>query len=271
MNAFISHFSFEFRTGIRNKTLLLMNYLLPLGFYAMMGLVLTEEVNPGFGETMIPAMVVFAILAATLLGLPDPLVTAREDGIFRSYKINGVPATSILIIPALTTIFHMVIVTIIITATAPLFFNAPRLVNWPGFIMTFLLLTFACAGLGVLIGVISSSSRMTVLWAQLIFLPSILLSGMMLPYSMLPETIGRVARLLPATHAMNAFRALAQDMTADFNPLGSLVVLLVGGMVAFGLAIYLFNWDSQNKTRRGHPLLALLVLLPYAAGMLMGS
>ena len=270
MNAFINHFSFEFRTGIRNKTLLLMNYLFPLGFYAMMGLLMTG-INPAFRETMIPAMVVFAILAATLLGLPDPLVAAREAGIFRSYKINGVPAFSILVIPALTTILHTVVVTIIITTTAPLFFDAPSPVNWLGFIVTFLLMTFACAGLSVLIAVVSSSSRMTVLWSQLIFLPSMLLGGMMISYSMLPEAMGKIAQLLPATHAMNAFRGLAQNMTADFNPSGSLIILLASGVLAFGLAIYLFNWDSRNMTQRGHPLMALLVLLPYVIGILLLS
>jgi ABC-2 type transport system permease protein len=268
MNAFINHFSFEFRTGIRNQTLLLMNYLFPLGFYVMMGLVM-PEINPDFLETMIPGMVVFAILAATLLGLPDPLVSAREAGIFRSYKVNGVPAISILVIPALTTIFHMVIVAIIITVTAPLFFDAPAPVNWLGLILTFLALAFACAGLGALIGVISPDSRMTVLWSQLIFLPSMLLGGMMLPYSQLPEAVGRVARLLPATLAMNAFRGLALDLGADFSTLGSLLILLAGGILAFALAIYLFNWDRRNTTRRGHPLLALLVLIPYLIGVVL--
>ncbi len=103
MIAFINHFSFEFRTGIRNKQLLLMNYLFPLGFYLMMGYIM-PAINPLFLDRLVPALVVFAILAATLLGLPDPLVKAREDGIFRSYKINGIPAISILVIPAATTI-----------------------------------------------------------------------------------------------------------------------------------------------------------------------
>jgi len=270
MNAFINHFLFEFRSGIRNKTLLLMNYLFPLGFYAMMGLLMTG-INPAFSETMIPAMTVFAILAATMLGLPDPLVTAREAGIFRSYKINGVPALSILAIPALTTFLHTAVVTIIITLSAPLFFNAPLPVNWPGFVVTLLLMNFACAGISVLIGVVSSSSRMTVLWSQLIFLPSMLLSGMMVPYSMLPEAMGKIAQLLPATHAMNAFRGLAQNMTTDFNPIGSLIILMVSGVLAFALAIYLFNWDSRNMKQRGHPLIALLVLLPYIFGMFLLS
>lgn len=266
MNAFIHHFSFEFRTGIRNKTLLLMNYLFPLGFYLMMGFIM-PGINPPFRETIIPAMVVFSVLAATLLGIPDPLVNARENGVFRSYKINGIPSTSILLIPALTTLLHLVIVTAIITATAPLLFQAPLPLNWLNFVLVFLALAVACAGLSVLIGVVSPSSRMTVLWSQLIFVPSMLLGGLMLPYNLLPEIAGKFAQLLPATQAMNAFNSLVMGKTADFAPWGSVIALLACGLLAFGLAVYLFSWDSRNTTRRGHPLLALLALLPFVLGI----
>ena len=269
MNAFIHHFSFEFRTGIRNKTLLLMNYLFPLGFYLMMGFIMAE-INPPFRQDIIPAMIVFGVLAATLLGIPDPLVNARENGIFRSYKINGVPSLSILIIPSLTTILHLTIVAIIITFTAPMLFQAPLPVNWMNFIIIFFSMTFACAGISVLIGVVSPSSRMTVLWSQLVFVPSMLLGGLMLPYSMLPAIAGKFAQLLPATHAMNAFHGLAMGLQADFSPWGSVIILAASGLLAFILAIFLFSWDSRNTTRRGHPLLALLVLLPYLIGILLG-
>lgn len=270
MNAFIHHFTFEFRTGIRNKQLLLMNYLFPLGFYLMMGFIMAE-INPLFREDIIPAMIVFGVLAATLLGIPDPLVNARENGVFRSYKINGVPSISILVIPALTTVLHLVIVTVLITATAPMLFDAPLPVNWLNFVLIFAALAFACAGLSVLIGVISPSSRMTVLWSQLIFVPSMLLGGLMLPYSMLPAIAGKFAQLLPATQAMNAFNGLAMGKVAAFSPWGSVIMLTVSGILAFGLAVYLFSWDSRNTARRGHPLLALLVLLPYVVGIFLFS
>lgn len=266
MNAFINHFSFEFRTGIRNKQLLLMNYLFPLGFYLMMGFVMAG-INPLFLDTMTPAMIVFAVLAATLLGIPDPLVNARENGIFRSYKINGIPSTSILIIPTLTTMLHLVIVAVIITATAPLLFNAPVPVNWGNYILVFAGLAFAMASISVLIGVVSPNSRVTVLYSQIFFIPSILLAGMMFPYEMLPDTVGKIAQLLPATHAMNAFKELAMGGVADFNPWLSVVLMFVGGLVAFGLAVYLFSWDRRNSARRGHPLMAALCLLPFVIGM----
>jgi ABC-2 type transport system permease protein len=266
MNAFIHHFTFEFRTGIRDKQLLLMNYLFPLGFYLMMGFVMAE-INPLFREDIIPAMVVFGILAATLLGIPVPLVNARENGVFRSYKINGIPSISILAIPALTTILHLAIVALPITVTAPLFFRAPLPANWLNYGLIFVAMAFACAGLGVLIGVVSASSRMTVLWSQLVFLPSMLLGGLMLPYSMLPAAAQKFAQLLPATQAMNAFNGLAMGKVATFSPGSSVIMLFASGVLAFGLAVYLFSWDSRNTTRRGHPLLALLVLLPYMLGI----
>jgi ABC-2 type transport system permease protein len=266
MNAFIHHFTFEFRTGIRNKQLLLMNYLFPLGFYLMMGLIMAE-VNPPFREDIIPAMIIFGNLAATLLGIPDPLVNARENGIFRSYKINGVPSISILVIPALTTVLHLVMVSILIIATAPWLFDAPLPVHWLEFVLIFAAMAFACAGLSVLIGVVSPNSRMTVLWSQLIFVPSMMLGGLMLPYTLLPDVAQKFAQLLPATQAMNAFNGLAMGKVAAFSPWASLAMLFASGVLAFALALYLFSWDSRNTARRGSSLLALLVLVPYIVGI----
>jgi ABC-2 type transport system permease protein len=268
MNAFANHFVFEFRTGIRNKNLLLMNYLFPLGLYLMMSLIM-PGINPLFQATIIPSMVTFGILAATLLGLPDPLVNAREAGIFRSFKINGVPARSILLIPAVSTIVHILVVALIIMVSAPLLFDAPAPEDMVAFIGVVLALAVACTGLSVLIGVVSPNSRLTVLLSQAVFLPSMIIGGIMIPFSMLPGVAGKVALLLPATHAMNAFNGLAMGGSADFEPWASIVTLLVGGALAFLLALFLFRWDSHSSERRAHSLWALSALAPYAAWLLL--
>jgi len=79
--------------------------------------------------------------------------------------------------------------------------------------------------------------------------------------------VQKVAQLLPSIQAMNAFNGLAMGKVADFSPWGSIIILFFGGLLAFGLAVYLFSWDSQNTTRRGHLLLALLAWLPYVVGI----
>jgi ABC-2 type transport system permease protein len=268
MTAFAHHFSFEFRAGLRDRNLLLMNYLFPLGFFALMGVLMTQ-INPGFKQTMVPAMVTFAFLSSAVLALPGPLVAAREGGIYRSYRINGVPAVSILVVPALSTILHMVLVAAAIIIFGPLLFGAKMPVDALGSILTFLAIAVACTGLGVLIGVIASDSRAIVLWCQLVFLPSMLLGGLMIPVTMLPATLARIAWLLPSTHAMNAFNSLGLGLPAVRPPLQSIAILLAGGVIAFAVAIYLFKWDSRSDTHRGPPAMALLALLPYVVGMVL--
>jgi hypothetical protein len=66
---------------------------------------------------------------------------------------------------------------------------------------------------------------------------------------------------------MNAFNGLTMGQEADFSPSGSLILLVLSGILAFTLANYLFSWDSRNTARRGHPALALLAFLPYAIGL----
>jgi ABC-2 type transport system permease protein len=268
MTAFANHFAFEFKTGLRNSTLLLMNYLFPLGFYVMMGLVMTE-INPDFDDLLIPAMVVFVAMSSNLLGLPEPLVASREAGIYRSFKINGVPALSILAIPTLSTLVHVLIVSTLVALTGAPFFGGAAPTNWGSFALIGLLSAFAFGAIGALIGVISSNSRATVLWSQIVFLPSMLLGGLMIPMTQMPESVRPVSALLPATHVMQAFSGLAYGESTQIDPWASIAILPVSGALAFGLAVYLFNWDSHNDTRRGNPLLALLVLVPYIVGALL--
>ncbi len=91
----------------------------------------------------------------------------------------------------------------------------------------------------------------------------------MFPYFLVPEAARKFAQLLPATQAMNAFTGLAMGKVAAFSPWSSVIILVVSGVLAFVLAVYLFSWDRRNTTRRGPPLLATLVGLPYIVGIFM--
>jgi len=265
MKAFITHFVFDFKNGLRDSTLLLMNYLFPLGFFLMIGLVMTK-LNPTFQENLVPAMTVFTVLASTVLGMPNILVSSRELGIFRSYKINGVPALHILGIPSLSVFIHSLIVTTIIVITGPIFFGGSSPTNLFGFLISFILIVFASTGLSLLIGTISKDTRTTVLWSQLIFLPSMLLGGLMVPSNTLPESLSFFGKLIPSTYSMNIFKSLAFNRTSDFSVVGSILVLLFGGLISFLLSLYLFKWDNNDSKKSKKTLLALIAILPYLLG-----
>lgn len=267
MAAFTNHFTYEFKTGLRNPSLMLMNYLLPLGFYIMMGAVMVK-INPTYSEILIPSMILFTAMSTTLLGMPGPMVELRDAGVYRSFKINGVPALSILIVPVLTTIFHSLIVSLIIILTANPFFGGLNPTNWGALIGSTLLSTLAMGTLGALIGVVATGARSSVLLAQAIYLPSILVGNMMVPLAALPASIQPLSGLFPTTYGMTVFQHYAYGMETILNPLVSVLVLVGSILISFALALFLFNWDSQNRTRRGHPLMALLALVPYVFGIM---
>lgn len=268
MKAFVSHFSFEFFAGLRNRSLLLMNYLMPIGFYFFAGAIMIE-INPFLLDQIIPAMVIFAVLTSTTMGLPSPLIEARENEILRSYRINGVPASSLLTIPSLSTAVHIIAVACIITITAPIIFKGQLPENWLAYLLVFITFLFASTGLGSLIGVISGNSRIAVLFQQMVYLPSMLIGGLMIPTEILPTVFARIAHLLPATYGMQAFLGLAYGQETLYNPWLAALILTLGGVAAYTVSTYLFTWDTKNSTKGKHPALAVLALVPYILGALL--
>ena len=262
MSAFMHYLSYDFKNGLREKSLLLLNYLFPLGLFIMMGFLLTG-VNPDFKTTIIPAMIIISTMSVTLLGMPNPIVADRSAGVYRSFKINGIPASHILSVPPLGNLVHLIILSVVITMLGYPLFDGTLPVNWLAFGSIILVQFFAMAGLGMLIGVISPNGNMTVLFSQLFFLPSMIIGGLMMSFDYLSPTMQRIALLLPATHAMNAFRGLAYGWETGFNPVWSLAVLVAGGFFAFFLAVLLFQWDSHNPKRNRSPFLGILALVPY--------
>jgi ABC-2 type transport system permease protein len=268
MNAYAYHFSYEFKTGLRNPSMLFMSYLFPLGVYLLLALVMTA-VNPLFKATLVPAMCIFAMMGGGLLAMGGPMVEARDAGIYRSFKINGVPAAAIVTIPVLTSTVHVLVVSIIITLTAGPLFGGALPVNPAAFAGLLVLGAFTLCSMGALIGVVSTNGRAVLGLSQAIFLPSMILSGLMLPLSILPASLQKVAALLPPAHIMQAMQGYAYGLPTAFSPAGSVLVTVVAGVLAFGLAVFLFNWDKQSQVRRGHPAFAALVMAPYIVAALL--
>jgi ABC-2 type transport system permease protein len=268
VSAFIHHLAYDFRTGIRDRSKLLMFYLFPLVFFALMG-GLMSSVNPGFTKVIVPGMVLFAFMCSSLLNLPSILVTAREAGVFRSYRINGVPSASILGIPVIGTAVHMAIIAIVISLAAGRFFGGVMPVSIPGFVGAALLAFAAFAGIGILIGVAAGNATVSILVSQLIYIPSIVLGGMMVPAGILPPAMQKISQLLPASHAMAVFTGLAMPGAAG-TPWLSIGVLGASVVLSFGLAALLFEWDSRAAAPSRKAWLALLGLAPFVAAALAG-
>lgn len=270
MSGLAAHIALEFRTGVRDRTLLLMTYLFPLGFYAFLGVFMTE-MNPAFADVMIPGMAVFAMLAAAMFGLPSPLIAARSGGVLRSYRINGVPSGAVFGVPVATTVAHLMVVGSLVALSAPVVFDAPPVGDPVAFAVVMAVAALAHVALGALVGVVSGNERIAVLWSQLVFLPSVLMGGIIVPLEQIPALFQPLALLLPANHAVQAFRGLAFGSATTIPPWLALGTLTVGAIAALVVTRLCYAWDDHGAGRRLHPAAAVLAVVPYGVAALVLS
>jgi ABC-2 type transport system permease protein len=270
MNAYLHHLAYDFKTGIRDRAKLLMFYLFPLVFFLLMGALMTQ-VNPFFKDTMLAAMSLFAIMSAALLTLPSVLVDAREKGVFRSYRINGVPRFSILSIPVLSTAVHMGVISSVIAIAGPMLYGGVVPSNIPGYIAAGLFAYFSFAGFGILIGVAAGNANSSVLLAQMLFIPSIMLGGLMMPVSIFPDALQRIAFLLPASHCMKLYSSLGFPQAGQVFPWISLIVLACGIILCFVLSAVIFQWDTRASQPNRKVFAGLVAILPFAIAAALGA
>jgi len=170
--------------------------------------------------------------------------------------------------PALTLGFHALIAASLVAATAVPLFGAPVPASWIALALATVLGAAVFAAFGTLIGVVSASSRATVILSQAMFLPSMLIGGLMVPMDTLPRGAQVAALLLPTTWLAQLEQATVYGREVLVDPALAAAVLVASAVVTFAVAAYSFNWDRKNATRRGHPALALLAILPFVVGML---
>lgn len=244
MKAFFKQLFIQFKMDFREKGILLTFYLVPLVFYAVMGAVFSS-INPDSRQTLAASMIIFAVTMGAVLGIPSPMVKMRESGTLRAFKVSGIPGWSVLLVQAVSAFLHLAIVTVIIFITSPLIFGAEVPKDLLAFKMVLLLLLFSSISLGLLIGSISKSQSAATMLSQLVFLPSLLLGGIMFPASMLPEPLRLIGYALPATHAMEGFRQLAYKLPG--TDVGISIILMIAiGIVAAGLTIWRFMATSKT-------------------------
>jgi ABC-2 type transport system permease protein len=239
MKAFFQYLLVQFKMDIRERGTLLTYYAVPLVFYFIMGAVFSS-INPTTRDTLAASMTIFAVTMGAVLGLPAPIVKIKETGVLRAYRVNGIPNGAVLLVQAVSAFMHLLLVSLIIFLSAPLLYSAGLPGNYGAYAIILVVLIFTSIGWGLLIGVISRSQAMATMLSQAVFLPSLMLSGIMFPASMLPGFLNKVGVVFPATHAMRSFSGLAFNVAQDYSGELALGILAFIGIVALCIAIWRF-------------------------------
>jgi ABC-2 type transport system permease protein len=246
MKAFLNYLWIQFKMDLRDRGTLLNFYLVPLVFFFVMGAVFSS-VTPLMKTTLAATMTIFAITMGAVMGTPSPLVKMRESGTMRAFKVNGISASAILTVQALSAFIHLFLVAVIIYFVSPLVFHSQLPVSAGAYFAIVAIYLLACIGIGLLIGVIAPNQSTTTMFSMIVFLPSLLLSGIMFPANMLPAALMWLGRLFPATYALQSFSGLAFHLSTDINAAFSLILVATFCVIMFILAFLQLNNIRKNE------------------------
>lgn len=198
MNGFLYGLALQWKLDIRSKSLLVTCYIVPLIFFLLMGGIFTS-VMPAMRSTLIQSMIVMSVSMGAFIGLPPSLIETYGSYIKKVYKANGVPLYLGLITMFLSAFVHLMISCAIILLLAPLLFDAALPVQLPFFFFALAIYIIVSLSIGSILGLVIKNQAKLTMIAQLVFLPSIMLSGIMFPINLLPDFLETIGRIFPAS------------------------------------------------------------------------
>ena len=232
MGAFLYGSYLQWKLDIRSKTLLITCYIVPLLFFAIMGGIFTS-VMPEARYTLIQSMTVFGVTMGALIGLPPSLVEIYSSDIKKVYKANGVPLYLGLVLTNISAYIHLFIMSIILYIAAPLAFNAEIPENPMLYFASLAIFIAVSLSIASIIGLAVKDQAKTSMVSIIIFLPSIMLSGIMFPIELLPKAFEMVGKIFPASWG---YKVMA-DSTFQLVNLLPLVVILILAICVCGILL----------------------------------
>ena len=198
MNGFLYGAALQWKLDIRSRSLLVTCYIVPLIFFLLMGGIFTS-VMPEMRGTLIQSMIVMSVSMGAFIGVPPSLAETYGSDVKKVYKANGVPLYLGLVTMFLSAFVHLMLSCAIILLLAPILFEASLPEQLLSFFPALAIYIIVSLGIGSVLGLAVKNQAKLTMTAQLVFLPSIMLSGIMFPADLLPGFLKAIGRIFPAS------------------------------------------------------------------------
>ena len=248
----------------RSRTALFWNLLFPLVWLFLFGfLFFCGRVSLGM-----PGLFAITILSNSFFGVSYLMVSEREAGILRRYRVTPVSALTVVLANALRA---MVMVVLSLLTQAGLGWLVFRFEVRGSLLVTGAAMMLGAAAfvpLGLMVGSVAQDMRSAPAISNLLFFPLVFGSGSAYPYFLLPGWAQTIGRLMPSSYLVEMLQGVMLRGHGLRQMLGPGAVLLV--TIAFGawLNSFLFRWESTepiDKRRLALVLGGLLAVLLVAA------
>jgi|tagenome__1003787_1003787.scaffolds.fasta_scaffold20627930_2 ABC-2 type transport system permease protein len=249
--ALVAHqLRYDLRAFRRNRQALVSTLVLPIVLLVVLVSANDGETATYAGRTVplaqfvVPGLVAFGLIAASFLSLVVEVVAQREAGVLKRRRATPVGAAVLVGGRTLTAAVASLAVTWVLLAVAQGRYDVvvPG-AGLPALVLTVLVGAMAFASLGYALASLIRTPAAAQPVASLVFLPFLLVSGVLVPADHLPDRLQTIARIFPVEHLAHALRvALDPAVTGHHLATGDLAVLAAWAVGAFVVAYRRFAW-----------------------------
>lgn len=247
MKAFSTLFGVEFRLSLRDMNMPIFAVIMPVVVMLIIGMLFGgqpayEGASCTFVAQSVGAVSAIAICAGGAMGLPLVVSNYRYRKILKRYFVTPVSARLILAVQVAIYSVYALVSTVLVFGVAALFFGYAFTGSWPAFVGSYLLVLAAMLALGMMVGGLAPNEKIAGVLASVLYFPMLLLSGTTLPYEVMPDTMQRVADVLPLTQGVKLLKATSLGLPVD-QAVVPVAVMAVWAVVCTVIAVRFFKWE----------------------------
>jgi ABC-2 type transporter len=243
MDAFLHQLRVSLLLHFRNRMALIYSYLFPTMFLLAYWQLYRYDRVPLVRH--IGELLTVTILGGACFGLPTTMVSERERGVWRRYRLAPIRTGTLLASTVLARYLLLVLAGLLQIGLA-MIIGMPLPNHLFELWVAFTFVALALMGLGLVIATLADTVPAVQALGQCIFLPMLIIGGVAVQLASLPEWAQHVSAFFPGRYAVEAMQACVTG--AGLGPV-SFTLLALGLTAAAGFlaGTRMFRWDAQQR------------------------
>lgn len=237
----------ELKMFLRNPTGAFFTIIFPLMIVLVFGSIYGNGANPDFGgygivDVYVPSFTGMIVAISALTILNTEIATAREKGILRRLKATPLRPLTILTAKIAmifgVTSLSMVLMVVVAKLAFGLRFNGNPIEVIVGFVLS----SFSFFAFGLVIASVMPNVRAAESFGFILLFLMLFLSGVFVPFEVVPKAVQQVAQVFPMTHVTTLMRGLwiGESLLQHLKEVVILLGILVAGVL---ISAKIFRWE----------------------------
>ena len=265
-SALLNQLQISLKLHARNKMALLYSYLFPTIFLVAFWVLYRFEQVPLVRH--VGELLTVTALGGACFGLPTTMVSERERGVWRRYKLTPV-STFTLVAGTVAARYLLLVVAALLQLVLAMGLGMPLPRHPFELFLAFTVVAFAFIGLGLVIAMMADNVPAVQALGQCIFLPMLIIGGVAVPLASLPDWAQTLSAFFPGRYAVEALQACVTGTGLGVERFSVLALVLIGAAGCLAGA-KMFRWDSEQRfaAARGKAWVGVALAAWVAVGVL---